>query len=544
MSDHFDDLPQRPSEHVGEDESRQRVRDHFKDPYFIVRGESENDYGVDIVIEAINTAGSPTNFRAHAQLKASGTEPNQDGSYSYPIARTNLNYLLNHPSSVYLFLARDTGRLLYRTAESILEEREAAGPEWHTQKTLTVRFSDAVDEDAVRGLRDDIIRLNRYLRSFRTGLVTQAVSLESRVAFDPSTGTVTDLGAVTNLLAERGLALVAGGYHDAVGRMLAQLSEGDRTGDIWLVSAYLSYSRGLVYDAANDSDRARTMSLSTPDKSALADYVSATARFAQGHIDTAELEARLSKIEANQPTSVSALYSKMDRLQREVVRGDDATIAEIESVAESLRGRGASFEPMSIQADTLCLQERYFRVLRKYIELVTSSRVTYAMGLDGITLPVRAQQAERLVQEMFTILQAFKEIFQRAQASDPRLLAEAIYAFELCKLQERMFFEKTAPKDPNLAHQEKKMTEASVDRLRSAASLFEQASLPDAALRARMLEVDTLWAGGRRDEARQLAGNLAKVAAQLGLGGVAARAMDVFAGSSPLDAWDQIPAPD
>ncbi len=543
VADPFDDLPNRTSEHVGEDESKQRFGDFFKDPYFLVRGEAENDYGVDMVVEALNEGGSPTNFRAHAQLKASGKDPNKDGSYSYAVARTNLNYLLNHPASVYVFYARGVDTLYCRTAESVFEEREASGKDWQTQDSLTIRFTEVVTESVVRQMRDDVIRLNRYLRRFRLGLITQAISLESKVVFDPETDSVTDLGAVIQQLTERGLAMVAAGHGPAVDRMLQLVSEVDRTADIWLVSAYLNYSRGLVYDAGNDADRARSLEASTDDKRALAEYVSATARFAQGHITADVLDTRMAKIETAYPDSVTALYSKLDRLQRAGVRGDDEVVNEIEAVATEIRGRGPSFASMSIQADTLLLQARYFRVQRIYMDQVASYRISKELGIDRLTERARAQAAHALVEEQREVYIGFEALFQRAQEhGDQRLLAEAIYAFELCRLQDRMAFEKTAPKDPSLAKAEQEMTDASLERLHLAASLFEDSSMPDGALRARMLEVDFLYVAGRKADARKLAENVAKLAAKLGLGTIAARAMDVASGKSPLDLWDSIPS--
>lgn len=177
MTTHLDDLPERSDEHVGEDDSRRRFGDFFKDPYFLVRDESRNDYGVDLTIEALSGAGAPTNHRAHAQLKASRKDENKDGSFSYQVARTNLNYLLNHPGSFYVFYARDDDKLFYKTAEEELRERELAGSGWQSQQTLSIRFSQVLDESTVARLRDEVVTLNRYLRTFRLGLAAQAISL-------------------------------------------------------------------------------------------------------------------------------------------------------------------------------------------------------------------------------------------------------------------------------------------------------------------------------------------------------------------------------
>ena len=66
-------LPERIENHVKNDKGRLAFKSLFNDPLFIVREETDNDYGVDICIEAlVNEGKSPTNIRTHVQLKSSG----------------------------------------------------------------------------------------------------------------------------------------------------------------------------------------------------------------------------------------------------------------------------------------------------------------------------------------------------------------------------------------------------------------------------------------------------------------------------------------
>jgi hypothetical protein len=98
MNDWSKNLPKRTNEHVKNDLARNKFRQLFTDPYFIIREETDNDYGVDIYIEAlVNDGESPTNIRAHVQLKSSNKDQNSKGSYSYSVSTSNLHYLLNNP---------------------------------------------------------------------------------------------------------------------------------------------------------------------------------------------------------------------------------------------------------------------------------------------------------------------------------------------------------------------------------------------------------------------------------------------------------------
>jgi hypothetical protein len=144
--DPLDDLPGRTIEHVKNDIARLRFRQLFTDPFFIVREETDNDYGVDICIEALAGNGtSPTNIRAHVQLKSSSKKTNTDGTYSYSVSRRNLNYLLNSPGSFYAFYSTTNDLFFYHSADDVYHEYESLDRNWTNQGTITINFRDSLN---------------------------------------------------------------------------------------------------------------------------------------------------------------------------------------------------------------------------------------------------------------------------------------------------------------------------------------------------------------------------------------------------------------
>ena len=70
-------LPHRVKSHAYGDIGVRKFHEIFSDPLFIVRSEDHNDYGVDVVIEALmNNGASPTNIRSHVQIKPTGSQRN------------------------------------------------------------------------------------------------------------------------------------------------------------------------------------------------------------------------------------------------------------------------------------------------------------------------------------------------------------------------------------------------------------------------------------------------------------------------------------
>lgn len=151
-------LPQRPKAHATSDRGVRRFRDLFTDPWFMAREESPNDYGVDVVIEALaSNGGRATNIRCHAQIKSSNRKPNADGSFSYSVASSNLNYLLNSPNSFYVFYSTKQDMLYYCSAESVYR-RSRRG------KNVTVRFTRTLDIELAKEIHRTMLSVSLSIR--------------------------------------------------------------------------------------------------------------------------------------------------------------------------------------------------------------------------------------------------------------------------------------------------------------------------------------------------------------------------------------------
>ncbi|MGD0572772.1 MAG: DUF4365 domain-containing protein [Sedimentisphaerales bacterium] len=155
---HYGSLPRRSISHVNSDLGVRKFCEFFTDPWFIVREESKNDYGVDLVIEAlVNNGGHPTNIRCHAQIKSSNKKKNQDGSFSYSVAASNLNYLLNSPNSFYVFYSIREDMLYYCSAENAYRNHRG-------RKNTTVRFAKILDSDLLKDIHSRMLDITLSIR--------------------------------------------------------------------------------------------------------------------------------------------------------------------------------------------------------------------------------------------------------------------------------------------------------------------------------------------------------------------------------------------
>ncbi len=165
-------LPQRPPEHVYADLGVRKFCELFADPWFIAREESKSDYGVDVVLEVLTDNGKhPTNIRSHAQVKSSTKKPNKDGSYSYSVPFSNLNYLLNNPNSLYAFYSVKDDKLLYCTAESAYKT-------YADTKNVTIHFTEVLNQHVVKNIHSQIMATSMSIRDL-------LLSPNRRMIFNP-----------------------------------------------------------------------------------------------------------------------------------------------------------------------------------------------------------------------------------------------------------------------------------------------------------------------------------------------------------------------
>lgn len=151
---HFDELPRRGRSHDIEDEALAAFQKRLTESRaFILQASDRKDYGTDCQIEVM-ADGQATNVRVHVQLKGTERALNADGSLSVEVHRTNLNYLLMQPYSVYLAYHAPTGSLRICPAESVARQYEHGGANWTEQESLTVSFVEELTVERLGRLAD------------------------------------------------------------------------------------------------------------------------------------------------------------------------------------------------------------------------------------------------------------------------------------------------------------------------------------------------------------------------------------------------------
>jgi len=138
----LDDLPKRDQNHVHDTMAKTAFEAFIASSGVVLKQSSDdNDYGTDYQLEIMHD-GMATNVRLQVQLKGTAAGFNTDGSVSISVKRSNLNYLLMSPGSLYVCLHIPTNTLKVTSAQSVLTRYQNMGPSWQSQKSVTVNFAE------------------------------------------------------------------------------------------------------------------------------------------------------------------------------------------------------------------------------------------------------------------------------------------------------------------------------------------------------------------------------------------------------------------
>ncbi len=208
----FSSLPQADSNSTLEERSSLALRNILPTEDWVVRDERIIDAGVDLSIE-LKINSRYTNLRAQVQLKSTEhPRDNGDGSISLSVAVSNLKYLLNGQSPIYiLYIAnRDELRFVWARDERLRLDND--NPDWEEQKEVSLRFCNYVTPQTLLTIKERISKECRLMAQTHESLLKASSGDLVRVCIDTETLNSTDPNRLLTLILEQGISLVNSGH--------------------------------------------------------------------------------------------------------------------------------------------------------------------------------------------------------------------------------------------------------------------------------------------------------------------------------------------
>ena len=407
-----------------------------------------------------------------------------------------------------------------------------------------MRFKSVVDKTALKHINEQVIAAAKRERDLRLLMLKQGGYMVESFHYDPSIEKLTDVTALLKLLASRGLALAAHGHAQQVMKLGEEIPPASLTPESRLALAYAAYLLARNATAMDHLRMCKEADFAGDDQKALHALLEPTLRRSMGLLSASDLLDAVRRVERSYPDAVPTIYARLERLRHEGLRGDDAGPSDAaRQIVASLQARGSSWAALAAQASFVWLELRFHRLQHEFLEQVTLFRVTEALGVADKTADHRAAGAVVLTEDYRAWLNDFEVALKVADGLKLDLvLAEGLYVFETCTIQDTLQSDKVVPSTPELAKGRQGRLERTLQRLDLAGEKFHRAHAIEQELRAKMAAVEAFWLLDRKEEARKLAAKIAAGASENGLPELLARASAIVAGGSPVAPFDALPS--
>lgn len=513
---------------------------------FVFRREPDPDAGVDGHLE-VKKDGRYLNLRAHVQLKSTDTEAtNADGSVSVPVRTSNLRYLLNGPSSLYVLFITPTNELRYVWARDEQKRLDQANPEWKQQGEITLRFKDVLNEAGLTDVHERIQK-EAQLSASVAEILSKASNTDSVViGIEKATFEITDAAEAERILASSGTLIVTAGYAERVLQLAALLDQEKATlPRILLVRAYAEHALGRYLDAYALLSQAllNRSDLSDDDQNFL-EFMRDSCDYHAGRLTLIQFNERLAQ-RTGDPNSRFATSYQINHLSQQILLTSDFDARQ--QLVERLR---------SIVTDTIKVPDtsNAFRLYarRALVEaegqLLTlrfskqsiDARIKLALGrpVDARDMLVNyASEFSEWDKAILELIDHAVEIGHSLLICDAILvrLATIFYSLTLQRQFGKMF-----PITLRIADSD---TENLITSLEEIIRQYVQARQYEGELRAKIVLADFFELEGEVDRAKQIAQDVKVRAETLGYAVPLARAEEHLAGRGPQALRDAAMAP-
>lgn len=189
--------------------SKDKLRPLFDIKLFEVREEIYRDKGLDLNIE-LKYKSNYTNFRFIVQLKATETKnPNNDGSYSWQIDTSNIQYLLNAGiPAYYICYVKQNDTFYFKQLNEFIAELSNKQKDWNEQDSHVLYASEILNRTAIDNIYEDVKNrllatreLTEKLQIGNNGGLSKKVSITSDYK-------ITDETNIVDLVEKIGLTII------------------------------------------------------------------------------------------------------------------------------------------------------------------------------------------------------------------------------------------------------------------------------------------------------------------------------------------------
>lgn len=501
------------------------------------------DYGIDASLEVLWNSQA-TNFRSQIQLKSTASpQVMNDGTFTLQVNVANLNYLLNGTSALYILYLADTKSFRFSWASVERKRLDTENPKWMKQESVTLHFSDVLDDSSLARVQDTIIAEARFRRQISDVLARHSLEESAAVTIDLNKLDVSDSVNAERTLRTSGYKMVTNGDWQKVLDLYAVLNS-QQTADpkIRIVYSYALYAISKYYNAYSEVSLALLM----------------RDKLDQDEIDAAEDIQDVCAVQLGRIDRDTALERQRARLEKSggvaaSLRAIDVKRFEFLNILDLDKSKVALDElnllVTALLEDTNC-EEAFKLQARTHLLYCQGAFLNHELtnALGSLVIRRKLETPTKVLeQSISSIFMAMADWASRAQ----NLVANALGSGHLLLAAEAMrtfvFNEAALMHTAKFGAMQtgqqfsfpKNIVETLTKYAEDAIGLFNQAGNVHGELETKMLLAEVNEMLGTIESAHRLAGEIVPIADALGMQQVVSRARDLLKGDSHWARFDQ-----
>lgn len=280
-------LPKSSEQEELEQLSKDKLRPLFEHKLFEVREETYRDKGLDLLIE-LKYKESYTNFRFLVQLKATKTKKqNLDGSYSWQIDTSNIQYLLNSGQpAYYICYVKEKDIFLYQQLNNFVTEISSKNSVWNNQETHTLRISKILNPESIADIYTKVKRRCQLSRELVEKLDIKGKNDKSTKISISDEYKVIDETSIVNLVEKIGFTIINEGRSKEVVLLNEKVSNDIKSPLYNLIVGVAHYYTSHLFDSLAFFQKAKRQKNELgKDLAENLEYFDTTIKFSLGLID-------------------------------------------------------------------------------------------------------------------------------------------------------------------------------------------------------------------------------------------------------------------
>ncbi len=513
---------------------------------FLLRGEIK-DKGVDGSIELLINRQA-TNLRAQIQLKSTDSaNANQDGSISYSIDTSNLNYLLyGGNTALYILYIAPNKELRFAWASDERRRLDQENPEWMQQGTVTIRFRDLLTLETTNHIHQRILREGRLHREINDNLSRASLNEQVTVTINPETLETIDPAETKELILTSGVTMVSSGYGSLVLQAIDTLRASDKQlPRILTIKIHAHYTLGEYQDALACIGKALLhQDELAPEDRRLLIALRDSCRYETGQIDYTEFSRLLEEAEEEEDDDLS-FPRRLNQL-RYALRHEDDLVGRRNMIMELRLIVGEMQVSTKVSTATKLDAKLALLEAEGHLQALDSTQLLFQIHIRGKLGTLTTDKVQATLAALTTEFAQWHQMFDSSvheaqRLKNPLLIGKALsiratFNFLAFVMTRRSFLLLLGQDVDFPADALRAMMEEATQTL----EIFKQAGQLEGELRAQLTLADLFLLGKQPDAAKRLASSVLPKAQAMDYITLQTRAMEHLSGETPFQMSEKV----